>query len=88
MIDTEQRFRNSIAEIECSNTYSLIMENGYEKLYEIFNNAISILSRRVKEDDYSEFTVNESAILEVVFMLIEKEKMQERETSFVVDKLL
>ena len=88
MIDTEQRFRNSIAEIEYSNTYSLIMENGYEKLYEIFNNAISILSRRIKEGDYSEFTVNESAVLEVVFMLLEKEKIHEGEKSFVKEKLL
>lgn len=60
MISFRERCFNSIAEIEYSDSYS------EEDNYQIFNQAISILSRRAKNDD-SEFTDNELEILEYTF---------------------
>ena len=71
----EERHMNTIIEIECSEKYNDMLENGNTlELLDMFNNAISILSRRIRECKCDqEFTEQESDILALVLSLIEEE---------------
>ena len=64
-----------IAEIEYSDHYSELLEDGGDEfLLHKFNEAISILSLRIKEKKCEEeFTQAERDVLELVFGLIEDE---------------
>ena len=65
MNNFKERCYNIIAKIEYSDSYN------EEKNYQKFNNAISILSRRAKENDDSAFSVKEMEILDYTFITIE-----------------
>lgn len=71
----EERHMNTICEIECSKKYNDMLENGDTlELLEIFNNAISILSKRIREQRCNqEFTEKEADVLALVLGLIEEE---------------
>lgn len=71
----EERHMNTICEIECSEKYNEMLENGDNlELLNIFNNAISIISKRIREQRCNqEFTEEESDILALVLGLIEEE---------------
>lgn len=56
---------NTISCIEYSNSYN------EPEFYQKFNMAISILTRRARNNDDSEFTDKELAVLEYVFGIIE-----------------
>ena len=64
-----------IAEIEYSDHYSELLEDGGDEfLLRKFNEAISILSLRIREKRCEEeFTQAERDVLELVFCLIEDE---------------
>lgn len=71
----EERYGNTICEIECSDMYNEMLETGNtEYLLFLFNQAISILSMRLKENRCEEeFTEKESDVLALVLSLIEDE---------------
>ena len=71
----EERHYNTICEIECSETYNNMLENGnYEYLLHIFERAISILSQRIRQQKCNKkFTEEESDILALVLGIIEEE---------------
>ena len=71
----EERYGNTIATIECSEMYNQMLENGdTEYLLKLFNEAISILSMRLrKQRCEEEFTEHEADILALVLGLIENE---------------
>lgn len=59
---------NTISAIEYSNSYA---EPESNEMYQKFNMAISILVRRARENDNSEFSEEEFNILSYVFGIIE-----------------
>lgn len=69
----EERHCNTIAEIECSDMYNDMLESGdYEYILEIFNEVISMLSQRLKQNKCNqEFTEIESDKLAFVLSMIE-----------------
>lgn len=71
----EERHFNTIKEIEGSNLYEELTENGGgEYLLKIFNEVISMLSQRIKQNRCDkEFTENEADKLVLVLGLIEEE---------------
>lgn len=71
----EERHMNTICEIECSEKYNQMLENGdTEYLLNMFNQAISILSQRIRKSKCDkEFTEQEQDILSFVMGLIEDE---------------
>ena len=71
----EERHMNTICEIECSEKYNQMLENGdTEYLLNIFNQAILILSQRIRNSKCNEeFTEQEQDILSFVMGLIEDE---------------
>lgn len=71
----EERHKNTICEIECSEKYNKMLENGDTlELLKMFNNAISILSKRIREQRCDqEFTEREADVLALVLGLIEEE---------------
>ena len=60
----EERHFNTICEIECSEKYNDMLEKGDTlELLDMFNNAISILSKRIREQKCDqEFTEKEADI--------------------------
>lgn len=66
---------NTICEIECSEMYNKMLESGdTEYLLNQFNQAISVISNRIREDRCEEeFTEHESDLLALVLGLIEDE---------------
>ncbi len=66
---------NTICEIECSEMYNQMLENGEtDYLLSQFNQAISILSQRIRKNKCEEeFTEYESDLLALVLGLIEEE---------------
>jgi hypothetical protein len=71
----EERHMNTICEIECSEKYNEMLESGDTfGLLKMFNNAISILSKRIREQRCDqEFTEKEADVLALVLGLIEEE---------------
>ena len=69
----EERHHNTIVEIECSDMYNDMLENGEcEYILGLFNEVISMLSQRLKQDKCSkEFTETESDKLAFVLSMIE-----------------
>ena len=63
MIDTKERYYNTIATIEYS--------DEYEDNMEYFDKAICILKDRLNKEDFSEFNDEEEDILADVFSIIE-----------------
>lgn len=73
----EERYGNTIAEIECSELYNQMLETGdTEYILDLFNQAISILSTRLREGRCKEeFTEQEIDKLALVLGLIEDEQV-------------
>ena len=71
----EERHMNTICEIECSEKYNKMLEDGNNlELLNMFNNAISIISKRIREQRCDqEFTEKEADVLALVLGLIEEE---------------
>ena len=71
----EEKYGNTIATIECSEMYNQMLENGdTEYLLDMFNQAISVLSMRLRNNRCEEeFTEKETDILALVLGLIEDE---------------
>ncbi len=71
----KERHYNTICEIECSELYNQMIENGdTEYLLDMFNQAISVLSERIrKERCEEEFTEKETDLLSLVLGLVEEE---------------
>ena len=71
----KERHFNTMCEIECSEMYNKMLESGdTEYLLDQFNQAISIISNRIKEDRCEEeFTEQEIDKLALVLSLIEEE---------------
>ena len=65
MLSFQDRCWNTISAIEYSDSYN------NPEFYMKFNMAISILTRRARNNDDSEFTLKEIAVLEYVFGIIE-----------------
>ena len=74
-LTVKERHFNTICEIECSEMYNQMIESGdTEYLLDLFNQAISVLSQRIKKDKCEEeFTKKESDLLALVLSLIEEE---------------
>ena len=71
----KERHFNTICEIECSEMYNKMLESGNtEYLLDMFNQAISKISNRIKQYKCEEeFTENEADVLALVLGLIEEE---------------
>ena len=59
----KERYFNTIKEIEYS--------EGYGANVDLFEKGIDILTYRIKEEDYSEFSDEERDVLEEVFTIME-----------------
>lgn len=64
MLSFRNRAVNTMKVIENSNAYNR------EENYQLFNQGISILSRRIRENDNSEFSEKESDVLVAIFTII------------------
>lgn len=64
MITKRERYFNTIATIEYSDSYQK------EKYYQLFDNAISILKKRIREENFSDFSIKEIEILEDTMIII------------------
>lgn len=71
----EERHQNTIVEIECSEFYNRMLENGdTEYLLHTFNEVISMLSQRIRKCECDKkFTDIEADKLALVLGLIEDE---------------
>lgn len=71
----KEKHFNTICEIECSELYNEMLENGdTEYLLDMFNQAISMLSQRIRKNKCEEeFTEKEIDLLGLVLGLIEEE---------------
>ena len=64
MISKKEKYFNTITTIEYSDSYQK------EKYYQLFNNAISILSKRIREENFSDFSIQEIETLENTMTII------------------
>ena len=64
MISKKEKYFNTITTIKYSDSYQK------EKYYQLFNNAISILSKRIREENFSDFSIQEIETLENTMTII------------------
>lgn len=73
-LNIETRYRNTIESIEISDTYERLCDGESPDLFNLFNQAISILSKRIKENRCEEeFTPHEEDVLAIVLGIIDEE---------------